>query len=693
MASGLTDFRVEFFQDVLRDADTDGEFAADAFFEIYTSTLEDAGELASSHRVFYSRRGVHVDGYGGDPIDSADGILHILISDFDDSLEDGIPTLTQTDLDAMFKRAAAFVEKAIEPAFRDSLEESSPAFGLADTIATRWTGVERVKFTVMSNRQLSRRIDSLAGGEVSGTPAIHNVWDIERLHQFAESGRGYEQVTIDLETDFGGAVPLLPAHVDGTGYEAYLAVIPGTQLAAIYDRWGARLLEQNVRVFLQARGKVNQGIRSTIINEPEMFFAFNNGLTATAESINTRRSDDGLLLTSIDGLQIVNGGQTTASLHAARRAGEPLARIFVQMKLSIVDPALAEEIVPRISEYANTQNKVNAADLSSNHPFHVRMQEFSRQTFAPPAEGEVRQSKWFYERSRGQYLDEKGKLDARDQREFVQHFPKSQCFTKTDLAKFATVWDCRPDRVSTGAQKNFVAFSAEIAEAWDKKSDAFNGDYYRRLIAMAIAFRSLETLIPRQDWYESGYRANIVAYAISKLAYDVREMGMAVDFDAIWDRQSLPPVVEASLLQSAKAVHGVLTDPPSTTRNISEWAKKVACWERIMPLTITWPAVFLETLIPEEEQRASARQAAKGQRVDDAIGIQVKVIEAGASTWLEIISWASSKQMLNKNEVGILRSCTLPNGKLPTERQCDAALKILGRLHKAGCPIARDLTA
>ena len=89
---------------------------------------------------------------------------------------------------------------------------------------------------------------------------------------------------IDLR-DFGGPLPVLPAqHTDGQ-HESYLAVLPGEVLADIYDRWGARLLEQNVRVFLQARGKVNRGIRLTLENEPSMFFAYNNGITATAEAV------------------------------------------------------------------------------------------------------------------------------------------------------------------------------------------------------------------------------------------------------------------------------------------------------------------------------------------------------------------------------------------------------------------------
>jgi hypothetical protein len=160
--------------------------------------------------------------------------------------------------------------------------------------------------------------------------------------------------------------------------------MPAPILAALYDRYSARLLEQNVRTFLQARAQVNKGIRATIMNEPQMFFAYNNGITATAQEVETRMTESGLQIVRMTDLQIVNGGQTTASLfHTQRRDKADLSGIFVQMKLSVIDSEQSEMVVPRISEYANTQNRVNAADFFSNHPFHVRMAEFSRRIWAP----------------------------------------------------------------------------------------------------------------------------------------------------------------------------------------------------------------------------------------------------------------------------------------------------------------------
>src|SRR5690606_15569568 len=198
-------------------------------------------------------------------------------------------------------------------------------------------------------------------------PVTMNVWDLTRLYKFIASGQTREELVIDFAEDFGSPVPLLKASEESAHFDSYIGVISGTQLAAIYDKWGARLLEANVRSFLQARGKVNSGIRRTILQEPAMFFSYNNGLTATAEDVEIADMGEGLLLMSARNFQIVNGGQTTASLHAARKAAEQqLKNIFVQMKLTVVPSSQAEEVVLLISEYANSQNKVSAADFFAN---------------------------------------------------------------------------------------------------------------------------------------------------------------------------------------------------------------------------------------------------------------------------------------------------------------------------------------
>jgi hypothetical protein len=684
----LKDFYSDFFQDVLAEAELDGTFTEDAFFDRFSAELVDAGEIEVADRAPCVQRGIRVDGYGGDPL-TVGNTLSLLLLDFSPKSE--IETITKTDLDAIFRRGTSFVEKARDGGFGTQLEESSPAFGLANMIAARWDRIERIRLLLMSNRALSARVDGLAVGDIDGRPVTQNVWDIERLWRYLSIGQGREEVTVDLEADFGGGILLLPAHSDTADYESYLAVMPGRQLAEIYDRWGARLLERNVRVFLQARGNVNRGIRNTLDNEPEMFFAFNNGITATADAIETRQTSEGLLLTRLQNFQIVNGGQTTASIHAALRKKAPLARVFVQMKLSIVEPLKAEEVVPRISEFANSQNKVNAADFFANHPYHVRMEEISRRLFAPSADGALRESKWFYERARGQYQDARGRLTVAEQKRFELEYPKKQVFTKTDLAKYLNVWECRPDIVAKGAQKNFAAFAQFIGQKWEKNSDQFNELYYKETIAKAIIFRAMERLVPEQSWYESGYRANIVAYAIAKMVNDAKEVDRYVDLGAVWKAQRLPRPLEQALGIAARQAYEVLTSPPPDRKNVTEWAKQQACWERMAQRDISWPASFKATLISKGERSQLETNAAKTQKVDNSIGAQTVVVRAGGELWRSVSAWAANRNLLTEKERSILGVCASIPEKIPTDKQCEAALKTLSRLRAEGCQLGKEL--
>ena len=689
MTVDITEYHEELFQEIHGLADAGGRFVEDAFFEVFTAALTDAGEIETADRVHYmAPRRIRVDGYGGDPAVS-DGVLSLIISDFNQTQE--IATLTATDMNATFRRLSNFLERSLDEAFRNSLEESAPAFGLADLIAARWPSVSRVRLFLISNRVLSSRIDGREAGELHGVPVTYSVWDLGRIYRYAISGHEREDLMVSLD-EFGGPLVVLPAHMEYADYESYLAVFPGSQLAKIYDRWGARLLEQNVRVFLQTRGNVNRGIRNTIANNPEMFFAYNNGITATAESIETVESPNGLLLTGMRNFQIVNGGQTTASIHAALRNKDvDLDRVFVQMKLSIVDPHKALEIVPKISEYANSQNRVSAADFFSNHPFHVRMEGFARRLYAPTSDGSFRESKWFYERARGQYQDARGRLTQTDRRKFDLEYPKKQVISKTDLAKFLNVWRKKPDTVSKGAQKNFADFASFIGDEWNRRSDDFNEMYYRETVAKVIVFKSVEQLVTEQPWYQGGYRANVVAYTIAKLAHDVDQRGESINFDRIWRVQGISPRLREALTIGAEAVHEVIVDSPEGKRNVTEWAKQQACWSRVMGVDVEWPEALKLELVGSAERMEVKRTAVKDQQMLNGIEVQMIVVQAGSALWSDVKEWGMSKGLLSPDDRGILDVARSVPAKVPSEKQSLRAIEILQRLHEEGCQLGIDV--
>lgn len=689
MSADVQEFRHEFIQDVVGESDASRQYLEDSFFELFCEQLIDAGELEAADRAHMASRGLRVDGYGGDPLQD-DGALSLIALDFSQATEMG--SLTATEMEAAFKRLANFVTKSLDPDFRDSMEETDPAFGLADMIAARWPSVTKIRMFLLSDRLLSSRVDGLKADSILGAPVTYSVWDMGRLHRFVASGHGREEIVIDLVEQFNAGWTALPAHLKDADYKAYLVVIPGQQLAAIYDRWHTRLLEQNVRVFLQARGNVNKGIRNTIVNDPEMFFAYNNGITATAEGLETRVTAQGLEITKLSNLQIVNGGQTTASIHAeSMKKGADLSHVFVQMKLSIIDPERAVEVVPRISEYANSQNKVSAADFFANHPFHIRIEGFSRRLYAPSAEGTFRESKWFYERARGQFQDARANLTGPERRKFDGEYPRRQVLTKTDFAKYVMVWRGHPDIVSKGAQKNFAEFARQIGSEWATSDTGFNEQFYKHAIAQAIIFRATEKMVSSQAWYDGGYRANIVAYAIAKLAYDVAARGNVVDFGDVWRRQSLPDALSEALIVAAECAQQVLVNPMAGYKNITEWAKQPACRERVQRAQVSWPDRLDDVLLSATDARQEQSESRKDQRLLNRVEAQTSVLNAGAGFWRDFRAWGDGKGLLSEKEQSILRIAVSMPGQIPTERQCAVLLAAVRRLRGEGYPGGADI--
>lgn len=689
--SELDEFHRELIADIQGEADVGGTYTTEAFFEKMGDVLTEAGELDGADYAYFEgtgRRGtaLQIHGYGGDPRE-AQGILSLILCDFSASEE--VRVFRADDLKSRFNRLVGFLRHARDDEFREQLEETSPGFMLADLIATTWSSISKIKLIVVTNAEKRAKVDGLPAGSIGEKPVTYTVWDLARIEKYVRSGQTREDLLIDFEKDFGGAIPVLRASMGDAALESYIAVIRGSQLGEIYEKWGTRLLEANVRSFLQARGKVNRGIRDTLEDQPEMFFAYNNGITATADSVQIRQTENGPVLVSADNLQIVNGGQTTASIHASRRQRpkRPKARldeVYVQMKLNVVPPETAEEVIPNISLYANSQNKVNDADLASNHPFQMRLQEFSRRILAPKGESAYQETKWFYERARGQYPDERGRRTESERKKFDLEYPRSQYFTKTDLAKFENSWAGLPHLVSQGAQKNFVAFQREVAKEWKKSEAQFDETWFKRMIAKAIIFRRLEKVVPQQPWYEGGYRANIVTYSMAKLAYDMDCRERLVDLDRIWRQQSVPGPVEAALLLAAAEAHHVITHPPEGVRNMSEWAKKQACWAQLQHRELDYQSDLRDYLLTPAEATAAVDEERKKKAVTSGIEAQSTVVSLGAEFWKGALEWGKDRRLVTPKEAGILETCTRIPDRLPSEKQCLIAIEVLERLEADG---------
>lgn len=681
MNMDIEEFFHDFRQDLLSGAEAREDFLEAEFALSTTRELEGAGAIEGFEPCHYKApRGMRVDGYWLND----DGIsIDLFIVDFA-NLE-VLESLTRSVVDALFKRIENFFTACALKGLYSEIEETSPGYGLARDISNRAGTFAKVNFYLLSERLLSQTLQAIEDKPYQGWVFTYNIWDISRLHRIRTSRGAREEVVIDFEAMFGQGIPCLPAHLKSADYESYLMVMPATILGELYGKYGDRLLEQNVRCFLQARGKVNKGIRSTILTDPEMFFAYNNGITATAREVITESRADGIYIREIKDLQVVNGGQTTASLfHTSRKDKASLEKIFVQMKLSVVDSEKGQEVIPRISEYANTQNKVNAADFFSNHPFHIRMEEFSRRLWAPPQQGALRESKWFYERARGQYSDAQAKVSKAEKKKFLAEFPSSQMFPKTDLAKFENVWDEKPTYVNLGAQKNFAQYAKRIGQEWAKNPDNFNELYYKRAIARAILFRKTEKIVSVRPWYSGGYRANIVAYTLALLSRLCADMDKSFDFMKVWEAQDITGVMRDAIEITAQVVSDSIMTPVAGVSNISEWCKKEACWDGLQlktgELKTLLPKQFLNSLVSKEDIIEEVKSAAKVQKIDNGIEAQKKVMSIPAAKWRQIMDAGNERNIFSPMEIGILQVASKIPAKIPSEKQ---SIKLIDVLAKA----------
>ncbi len=669
------EFFNDFQQDMIARSGAEENYTRSEYLEYMCSLMEQEGLFSgydiTEHKSSAGRSKIAVDAWS---FDDERSCLHLVIADYRSSME--LEVLTNTDIKNLFRRLRGFVQEAFKDTFKEALEESDPVVQLAWLINEqhRHKRISRINLILVSNANLSGRVAELPDDKVGDYHTVYDVWDLGRVFRIENSGKSRDMIEMSFSDLPGGGIPCLPAYTGNENIQSFILVMPGSVLARMYEEHGERLLEQNVRTFLQFRGKVNKGIRNTVVNEPHMFFSYNNGLTATAESLTT--NPDGNFITCIRNLQIVNGGQTTASIfNAQKKEKADLSSVYVQVKLSVIPPDALEEVVPKISEYANTQNKVSAADFFSNHEFHRRIEEFSRRIWAPAVEGSVEQTHWFYERARGQYANKQTNMTASEQRRFLIQNPRRQMFTKTDLAKYILSFDDAPHEVSLGAQKAFSGTPStrglvkRIAEKWDKDNKEFNELWFKHAIAKAIIFREVDALVYKSPWYQ-GYKANIVTYTLAKLAYIVRNIGYSINYMAIWEKQSVPKELMKQVEVIAEQVNDIILNPPEgITSNSSEWAKKLKCWETVRELRIEVSGSIRHQLIDPEEKKEIEHDARRTQNIQNGIHDQTYVVEKGSAYWQKLREWNRPHNILGPIEISILNlACSMPN-RIPSDKQ------------------------
>ncbi len=672
----------EFRNSLLEESKLRSEATSDlsytSFIQVFTDYLADAGVLSDFTYAHYKRpfkpgrKNARVDGYFENSFEES---VSLIISDYSGSGE--LETITKTEALQNFSECIAFVEASFDGILRKEIDKSNPAYDLTTLLYKNKDKIRKLKLFLISDKVRSERAKNIVHDNIGDISVELHVWTSDRLYDVIRKEGETREINFK---DYGG-FSVKCICIDSNSYLSYMCAMPGELLANLYEHLGTELLEGNIRSFLSTKVAVNSGIRKTIVNEPSKFFVYNNGISATATKAYVKEIEEQLYLTGIVDFQIVNGGQTTASLYNSRYKDKAdLSTIYVPMKLTIVEKEESKDVIPLIAEYANTQNKVNAADFFSNHDFCVRMERYSRTSRVAPKNGAQYETFWFFERAKGQYIQAQMGKTTSQIKEFQLRYPKTQLFTKTDLAKYRNSWACMPDVVSKGAQTNFQKFSENIKKNYDDKANEYNEKYYKETVAIGILFRQTENLISAQDWYQQGYRAQIVTYSIALFSYLLKQQysGFNLDFLRIWREQAIPQEVINEMTHLTKLVNDLINAPDRETINVTQWCKRAECWKRVQEsCKYAISDSILSCCISHDEELAEKAYARKDSKIDAGIEAEKEVFEYGAENWKRLFDFCSSKNIFNHQQLQAIKIAIQIPLKLPTSVQAKNLLELL----------------
>lgn len=692
------EYKEDFLNTLRADSVHSGTDTEDEFLNHTLDLLMDFNELDSPEMTgMGDKKGkggrlMRADGYC---FDETDHSLILLISDFQDSREPD--KLTRTRVDELYWRLYYFLDEVCNGNISTYFDDSDDVLKISDYIRRRMNAqhddpqlILKVKFYILTNKELDTRLLStnllettisntrgkkkkakttkkIKKENFNGKPLEIALWYPERFFEM-ENSNNNEPIVIDVAEDYGcNGIPCIKGNIgDNLDYEAYIAIIPGKLLADIYIEHGSRVLEGNVRAFLGTGGSksVNSGIRRTINTDPTKFFTYNNGIATTASDVETNFVDGQLYITKIVDLQIINGGQTTASLAEAvlKKTNTDLKGIYVPMKLTVIDDRESEDengirfydaMVQSIAKFANSQNKVTAADLFSNDPFHIKMEQMSKRYLAPPGQSAV-PTGWYYERSRKKYKQEQIKLSKDSQKRFQSKFPKSQVITKEQLAMYiTTVFSLRPDIVSKGKNWTMKAFGTEISEIYKKNKEAFNEFYFKKCICAAIIYRTVDSYLethkdsarkPTGFWYKTGgYKLNIVPYSIAKIISSIPE-GLSLDWTQIWNKQAISSSFMREIEIVTKMTNDFICDSNGVI--VTEYCKKLSTWEEFRDKIGYSPSAdFLSELISTAEVKEYEHDAKSDKKDDNNLKNIMAIINRGADYWQNLVRIAQNNRI------------------------------------------------
>ena len=551
----------------INDADINTELT-----RYYLGCLEECGEVSAPEICVFSEGRAKLSAYDyNDEAESLDLFLFIhassLMQRVDSRIETGFKYL-QEFYNQCLKLKAPFKggEKDFAAEVQDAINVVRESKGKVNVI----------RFYILTDGSISSIQDKISEVDEEGVAYEYNVWDIARIYRQDQIKKGNDKIVIDFENDKSYYVPnknsksnepiapqvqCLKVEDENPYVDTYLAIISGDVLAKIYNQYRTMLLEKNVRAFLRNKSKVNKRIMATLKTRPEMFFSYNNGISTTASNVELKPKGRTLYITKLTDWQIVNGGQTTASIASAQ--GCDLSKVFVQMKVSVVkNKENYTEIVKDISTCANSQTGIKQSDFESGDKYLVDMEKISKEEISP-----ITNKKWFFERMRGIYADTLASLGKYDKESFKEEFPKDHMLTKIDVAKLIVIWDMKPHTACNSREKCFASYMRTLKEGTN-----IDAAYWHKVVALSILYKTIDKCVEKRC-FQKGFKSRTTAYTMSAISYLTDQK---LNLAYIWKNQKVQSQLEEVIEREVVIVNDFLERD-----NSRSFTKNAKCWEEL----------------------------------------------------------------------------------------------------------------
>lgn len=627
----IKEFAADFMANVENYAEVENKDKNEELTESILEYIEDSGDVGAPTICSFKKRMVSLNAYDynyeGDSLD-----LFVLVKA--DVL---LGKINNSKIDEAFSRLYHFYDEVRKDKLLNSVESPHDELKeISDLIKSSIGHISTLRLYVLTNGMCEYNPSTYVNDEY-GFIVEQNVWDIQRVYQQDRIKRGEELVEIDFPTIYDTKLQCLKMNNCTSGVESYLAVIPGIILARIYKKYQHALLERNVRTFLQFKPRVNKEIRKTLQEEPDMFFSYNNGISSTASGIETIRKEGSLYITRLTNWQIVNGGQTTGTIASTyNEKGTDLSKVYVPMKISVItNDEDAKTLVDKISKYANSQTGIKKSDFSANDPYLVELEKISRLEWVPNGNSKPI-SKWYFERTRGQYLDELAQLNGINEKLFRTEYPKNQKIVKTDIAVYEECWNLHPSVVCRGPEEVYKQFVKEI----QSEKIQVTPTYYKRIIAKAILYKAIDHKVKMEQL--GGYKANLNAYIMSSLSFLSQK---TLDLDYIWTHQSVQQELMQFISELIPIIWSHLTnfDLNSQAINPALWSRNEDCWESLKLKLDSFKPVPDELRASPFSMIDETLTQARRTKIEEAWGISSK-------TWFELTKWAKENNYFTPME-------------------------------------------